>query len=80
MDRCDKCKYFQANPPADPPYTMSFSGDMVRGGGECCCRPPTLCTENTYTIARFPLVLNEMWCGDFETKERTTPCEKKTKI
>ena len=35
MRRCDQCRFFHAYPPADSPDRISFSGDQIRGGGEC---------------------------------------------
>lgn len=69
MRRCDHCRYFRPYPPADEPDQMIFSGDEIRGGGECRRNPPTLAERDflaVFPIACFPIVANDCWCGHFE--------------
>lgn len=72
MDRCEHCRFFQANPTAAVPGTITISIDGVRGGGECRRRPPLARTPDNSGIsklAHFPLVACDDWCGEFESQE-----------
>jgi hypothetical protein len=65
MHRCDQCRFFHAYPPADSPNRISFSGDQIRGGGECRNNPPVF-SDELNPIGTFPVVFSEYWCGRFE--------------
>jgi hypothetical protein len=43
---------------------MIFSGDEIRGGGECRRHPPTMRGEYDM-VASFPVVGCDWWCGHF---------------
>jgi hypothetical protein len=63
MPRCEQCRFFHAYPPASQPDAIVVSADGIRGGGECRLHPPVQ-IENE-TLARFPVVSNDCWCGCF---------------
>lgn len=65
MRRCDQCRFFHAYPPADSPDRISFSGDQIRGGGECRSNPP-VASDELKPIGSFPVVFNDYWCGRFK--------------
>ncbi|MEX0718367.1 MAG: hypothetical protein WD066_17360 [Planctomycetaceae bacterium] len=64
MPCCERCRFFHAHPPADAPGRITISGDGIRGGGECRLHPPVRVEHET--LACFPVVANEDWCGRFE--------------
>jgi hypothetical protein len=68
MRRCDQCQFFFAYPPAESPDRISFSGDQIRGGGECRCNPP-VATEELQPIGSFPVVFYDYWCGRFDSNQ-----------
>jgi len=68
MRRCDQCQFFFAYPPAESPDRISFSGDQIRGGGECRCNPP-VATDEIRSIGSFPIVFNDYWCGQFDSNQ-----------
>src|SRR5690606_11852419 len=65
--RCDRCRFFHPNPPAERPHLMSCCADQVFGGGYCHRRPPVW-REGPMKLACFPLVECDCWCGEFEAK------------
>ena len=69
MRRCDCCCFFQPNPPAELPDRIVISGDAINGGGECHRRPPV--QDDLLSVARFPLVATNGWCGEFRPAEQT---------
>lgn len=64
--RCDRCRFYHANPPSDQPGMVCIGSDGVFGGGECRHMPPVQVQRND--LARFPLVASDMWCGRFEAR------------
>lgn len=69
--RCDQCRFFHAHPPATEPNTIIISADGVRGGGECRRQPPLAHMPDKLgfpTLAYFPLVACDNWCGAFESQ------------
>lgn len=78
MPRCDQCQFFHANPAAGALDAIVVSVDGVRGGGECRRRPPQQSDRETYItfpMARYPIVANDGWCGEFASAA-TSPRER----
>lgn len=72
MRLCDRCRFFQFNPPAEVPNMITFSGNEVRGGGQCRCDPPKIDGRPFGLIpnlAAFPIVPCDAWCGRFEPRD-----------
>lgn len=71
-DRCDRCRYFYPNPPAQQPGYISFCGDEIYGGGYCRKKPPVI-RESPHEMAGYPLVACDSWCGAFEAFRSSAP-------
>ena len=68
MRRCDRCHFFDPNPPARKPDQMAFTCNGTFGGGECRRYPP-LRHEDEFRLACFPTVPFDWWCGEFVSSE-----------
>ncbi len=66
-NRCDQCRFFYPNPPAERPEMISFREGQVLGGGYCRRRPPVW-RESLHEEGVFPLVACDSWCGEFEAR------------
>lgn len=64
-ERCDCCRFFHPNPPADAPNEISMTAAGIQGGGDCRRKPPAWREQH---LAAFPLVACDGWCGEFEPK------------
>ncbi len=75
--RCDVCRLFHAHRPMPvplpnendtrDPVAMTFSySEGFRGGGECRLQPPVQVEQDE--TARFPIVADDFWCGQFQDK------------
>lgn len=58
-EQCSNCKFFRE-------HVYEFDGDSVASdAGDCRRNPPRVVPDN---YAEFPLVIESMWCGEFQSK------------